>query len=169
MISILGAISPLLLVVAYAAALGISFYVAHRLFVSIELLYNKVDKAVNRRGAVERIYNAFEAIEKRQKLEVADYLDLKRKVPDHLEERFADELFVSVSQMLRDMRRFVERQRVGKGPKDHFEGVYDPTFYVPEHITDLETANQVIADIRDKLRPHAVIAALGAAPVKWED
>lgn len=167
-LNVLGAISPLLLVVAYAAALGISFYVAHKLFVGIELLYNKIDAAVRRKGAVERIHKDFEATAKQQQREIADYRALKRKIPDHLEERFADELFVAATKTIRDMRRYVGRQRHGLGPRDLFEGAYDQTFYIPEHIIDADQAYDTLDDIRDKLRPHAVITALGAAPVKWE-
>lgn len=168
-LGILSAISPLLLVIAYAAALGISFYVAHRLFVTIELTYNKIEDSVNPKGDIERIYKKFEVVEKAQQREIVEYRDLRRETPDHLEERFADELFVAASKTLRDMRRYVERQRVGMGPRDHFEGVYDRTFYVPENITDIDTAYGKLAEIRDKLRPHAVIAVLGVAPEKWED
>lgn len=167
-LGVLGAISPLLLVVAYAAALGISFYVAHKLFVGIELLYHKIDAAVRRKSTVERIYKAFEATAKQQQREMADYNALKRKIPNHLEERFADELFVAATKTIRDMRRYVARQRHGLGPRDHFEGTYDRAFYIPEHITDADQAYDTLDEIRDKLRPHAVIAALGAAPVKWE-
>ncbi|PJN92325.1 hypothetical protein CNY89_30695, partial [Amaricoccus sp. HAR-UPW-R2A-40] len=58
-LTVLGGLSPLLLVVAYGSALGISFYIAHRLFISIEVLSAKVSAGVDRFRGVEKLFKEF--------------------------------------------------------------------------------------------------------------
>lgn len=168
-IDALGAISPLLLVGAYAAAMGISFYVAHRMLHVVEDNYRAIETISDPADEVEAIYDRIADLDAQHKRERMRYAAIKRTIPTFLQERFADALFVKVSAVVRDMRTKISKQKIKTASPDLLGKVaYTPAVTVPDHINSVDDANARLAQIRDKLRPYAVINALITADEEQE-
>jgi len=164
-LDVLREMAPLLLLVL-AASLSISFYVASFLFRRIEHHFAFISKTEDRSAAALSLVGQFQ--DGRQEFERLER-DRKRelqRIPDSPEERFADELAIAVNKKIAGMRRAVTMHRPGAEGRDVFTDALDPVTALPSDITGLEEAIERLNRIKDMLRPHAVVAALGAMPPK---
>lgn len=164
-LDVLREMAPLLLLVL-AASLSISFYVASFLFKRIERHYGFVNETEDRSPVVLDLVGQFQGGRQDfERLEQERVRELQR-IPTSPEESFADELAIAVNKKIASMRKAVTMHRPGAEGRDVFTDSLDPVSPLPPDITTMEEAIERLNRIRDMLRPHAVVAALGAMPPK---
>jgi len=164
-LGVLREVAPLLLLVL-AASLSISFYVASFLVRKVEQHYAFINDAEDRTGPVLDLVGRFQdGRQDFERLERDRERELRR-IPTIPEEAFAYEVAVAVNKKITSMRKGVAAHRPGAEGRDVFTETLDPISPLPWDITTLAEANKRLNQIKDNLRPHAVVAALGAMPPK---
>lgn len=169
LIGFLNGAAPILIVLAFSTALAISFYVASMVISVIERSFDAVENAVDRSAVIDPILERFaEGDKKFRGLERKEKLAYG-KIDDHLEEKFASELFAQVNKSLVKMRRHVERRDPSGQTFGIIEPTLDPEIYIPESIDSVLKAKRWISKTRDTLRTQAIIDALGASIPKEKE
>lgn len=167
-LGVLNGISPMLVVAGFGSALAISFYAAHLAMKSIVKHFGFIDGAVDRYPVVKPLIEKFQAGNRRFKKLFRRKKKEVSKLPPHLRETFADELYEKVNKRISILKREVQMYPFNEGDKDLLTPLTPPRIFIPYDIETREAAIKRLAEIRDALRQYRVVEALNAAPPKEE-
>ena len=164
--NLLASIPPIIFFTGMTLILFVTVYASHRLMTKIEARYEFFSKTSKRAHELRRLYVEAE----KQRIEIEkDEAALKsqiKKLPRDPQKSFSQIASAAIYTALHRMKKAVN----SLGRTDPLiEGVFARKAAIPPHIKSRKYGHQIIAEIRHRSSPYAILKNLGGVPPKEEE
>ncbi len=157
---------PLMFFFAMGFGLILTYYVGHQLLKKIEDHFETFFGASDRWREIHELVDLFDKIRKAFDKAAASKRHLIRKKPRDPDHRFSRIVSAAVHEELRQLRKALHYFPATIEPLDVVTAELSRKSSFPSQIETRQQGQQIIADIKDAMRPYAIMGALGSIPPK---
>jgi len=156
--------SPVMFLFAMGFGLILTYYVNTRLLAGLKDNQEIFTNASDRWKEIGELVREFDSLRKEHERAASARKMLVRKLPHDPEAKFARLVSSAVHESLHSLKKTLHYFPEDDGPHDVLTGELARKSGLPHHIESRERGWQIIRDIKDAMRPYAIMGALEALP-----